>query len=476
MGDEMTFEQRLADAYVRYVEGVPVDVDAHEIARAAIAGAGGRAIGFPAWSPARLSPWYRRARLAVVAAVVLALTASVIWAVGVLLREPPPLPRLGPLWDMSLARVNPIVVTLDDGRVLIAGGGIENDDGEAPVVELLDPTTGTTTIIDGDTPSGYGTGVPLADGRVLVIAFDANHTCSSAFIVDPAAATSRSLPDDAPCNRPAFGVNGSAVRLSDGRVLLTGGKVDVYESTLSSAAVVFDPGTEAFTPTAPMSTPRIGHGMAVLGDGRVIVAGGRKIVADEDVESPGDVVSTVEIYDPAAGSFAAVGEMHSPWGATSALTPPDGRVLLVPNAAQGVREAQPTASHFGRRAIDPRVPIEVFDPATGRSSIRGFIPHPVSGAYLVSGGRVLVHGWVNGRVLPSGRLGAVDVGFAWAAVVDLATGDVVELPAPRTAMSSSAQLADGRVLLAGGLAHPPLNSRGRASGPPTVSPFIDVFD
>jgi hypothetical protein len=469
MGDRMTFEARLAEAYVRYGEGAPADVDVDAVARAAIAAAHHRGLDLRSSLPVLWSPLPRPVRLAIVSGLLLALGVSLIWVAGVLLKPPPPLPSLSPLWDMSIARVNPIVVTLDDGRVLIGGGGIEGDDGVAPAVELLDPATGRTTIIEGETPSGFGTGVALADGRVLVIGFDANHTCALAFIVDTAWLMSRELPREGPCSRPPFAVQGSMAKLTDGRVLVTGGRTDVYAGAIASSAVVFDPVTEQFTPTSPMSSPRIGHALAVLRDGRVVVAGGYARPSDEPL-------ATIEIYDPATGSFAAAGAMQAIQGATSGVTLPDGRVLLVPDAAQGVREAQPEKFHFAPRAIDPRVPIEIFDPSTGRSSVVGSIPNQVSGAYLVSDGRVLVHGWVSGRVLPSGRLGAPEVGFAWAAIVDPATGETVDLAAPRTAMSRSARLSDGRVVLVGGLEYPPLNSRGRPSGSATVAPFIDVFD
>ena len=57
---------------------------------------------------------------------------------------------------------------------------------------------------------------------------------------------------------------GSAVRLRDGRVLVTGDGV----------SEVFDPTTLQFASIGPMLTARSFPGLALLPDGRVLIAGG----------------------------------------------------------------------------------------------------------------------------------------------------------------------------------------------------------
>src|SRR5215212_11027885 len=66
----------------------------------------------------------------------------------------------------------------------------------------------------------------------------------------------------------------SAVMLSDGRVLVTGGEDLNGQLVTLKSADLFDPVTETITPTGPMNEGRITHTTVRLADGRVLVVGG----------------------------------------------------------------------------------------------------------------------------------------------------------------------------------------------------------
>jgi len=88
-----------------------------------------------------------------------------------------------------------------------------------------------------------------------------------------------------------------AVRLPDGRVLVSGGGNRCGE--IFSTAALFDPGKNTWTTTAAMTVPRAFHSALVLADGRVLVAGSA-------TSEPSPPISA-EIYDPASSTWSVVG-------------------------------------------------------------------------------------------------------------------------------------------------------------------------
>ena len=232
---------------------------------------------------------------------------------------------------------------------------------------------------------------------------------------------------------------GSAVRLRDGRVLVTGDGV----------SEVFDPTTLQFASVGPMVTARSFPGLALLPDGRVLVAGGVQ---------PGEQtrLRSAELFDPDTLSFSPTGAMSFDGGPMGTL--PDGRVFVAssPNA-------------------------EVYDPRSGTFAFAGVIPGGVTGATALADRRVVIVGvtelqsggyvgvWDptgqtyrqvyggshplfaatlldDGRVLVTGGRGA-----AWAGVFDPATEQMAPVNAPASSRPASTRLLDGRVLIVGGL-------------------------
>ncbi len=123
----------------------------------------------------------------------------------------------------------------------------------------------------------------LVDGRVLVIGAQA----ASAF--DPATSTFSEV--GKPVTTRAGGA--SAVRLADGRVLVTGGFAGGRSTAQSE---VFDPSTRSFTSVGPMQAARRFHIVFPLPDGRAWLLGG--------IGEDGSPLDSTELFEPRNGTFA----------------------------------------------------------------------------------------------------------------------------------------------------------------------------
>lgn len=244
--------------------------------------------------------------------------------------------KFSPTGSMSTARYHHTATLLPDGRVLITGGYHVSDvvrltsegygaaGGPLASAELYDPRTGKFTRTGSMIAARFShTAVSLADGRVLVMGgLNGVDSLASAEIYDPASGkfvATGSMPDD----RQAY----SATLLSDGRVLISGGFVITPDRGLGrsdvTSAELYDPATGRFTATGAMVEPRNSATATRLTDGRVLVAGGASN------EKGGVSVASAELYDPATGTFSAVGSLTTPREMQEATLLLDGRVLIV---------------------------------------------------------------------------------------------------------------------------------------------------
>lgn len=213
------------------------------------------------------------------------------------------------------ARANHVATLLDDGRVLLAGG-LGRDWTYLATAELFDPASGTFEAAAAmSVPREGHAATLLADGRVLVVGGHEgprrNLTLhQTAELFDPRTrAFSRTGPMTVRRHKH------DAVRLQDGRVLVTGGSDERDGDGAYTSTEIFEPATRRFTPGPGMRRSRYKHlgSSTLLADGRVLIAGGADIA---------------ELYDPRAGSFAEVPGTSSLPGlfpAVAALA--DGRVI-----------------------------------------------------------------------------------------------------------------------------------------------------
>ena len=239
-------------------------------------------------------------------------------------------------------------VLLEDGRVLLIFGLSER-------AEIYDPVSGEFSSTAITYPQGQGgTAVALADEDVLILYADGNVA-----FYDPAADTLTSagstpvqLLEDGAVLVSGAGVAGvidpdgfdyipvdmitprigqTATRLIDGRVLIAGGGNSEEPFGNISEAELFDPETRSFVATGSLNLPRSLHATAVLEDGRVLIVGGTP--GSLNPNDPGMTeYDRAEIYDPASATFSLVDSpMSQPRIAPTAITLPDGRVLVLGN-------------------------------------------------------------------------------------------------------------------------------------------------
>ncbi len=252
----------------------------------------------------------------------------------------------------------------------------------------------------------------------------------------------------------------AAATLNDGRVLFAGG-VD-GTGAVTTACEIYDPIANTFTQVASLLGPRAGHAAATLPDGRVMVAGGTTNFTDLATAITG-VLNTVELYNPVTNTWAA--------------GPNIGGRRLVPAI---------TRLSTGRMMVSGGVEVTLFlgIPLAVTSTNKAQLYNPAtntwSNAANMPAGRAYHHDsqvtLADGRVLLSGGVLVPDlVNAANAASIDNAdiynpatnTWLATTMSQTRTAHSAT-RLADGRVIVCGG-------SQGLLSAP-TTTDTVASFD
>ena len=264
------------------------------------------------------------------------------------------------------ARVNPTATLLADGRVLVIGGfggPYQYASTALASAEIWDPKTGVFRAAGSMADARVNhTATLLSDGRVLVIGgMGAGGALQSAELWDPASETfspagrmaagqsghaAALLPDGqvivdgggslAQAWRPAFGnftrgpgsTDGpdylTMTRLLDGRVLVVQGTPATASIDIMFAFLIGEdpPGSSL---RENLTVVRTRHAAALLGDGRVLVSGG--------VAKTGEVLDSVELFDPVANVFIEGPPLERPVADHATFLLPDGRVLVVLDAS-----------------------------------------------------------------------------------------------------------------------------------------------
>lgn len=318
--------------------------------------------------------------------------------------------------------------TLDDGRVVVVGGGL--GDQALGATELFDPDTGNWTETEGLATARRGHElVELADGRVMVSGGIAgSEVLASAEVYDPADGSWTSAAD---MSQPRLGH--TMTRLADGRVLAAGGAggdtgdVEVEAQVVPGrTAEVYDPEADAWTPVDDMVASRFDHTATVLGDGRVLLAGGLSL--SDDTVAPTD---SAELFDPSGGSFSRASSMQGPRADHAAVALEDGRVLV----AGGDRGSRTTAA------------VEIFDFDRGAWSGAASLNRARRGhaATVLADGAVLVSG---GESVQDGTRTSLGDAEHYDLDADV-WHQAGEMGCPRS-RHGQARLADGSVLAVGG--------------------------
>jgi hypothetical protein len=200
--------------------------------------------------------------------------------------------------SMATGRAGVSAALLPDGRILLAGGH-NGDDGPVLTVEIYDPATRAFSIA-GETgfPSSVGPAImsALPNGKVLInmVFYDAQSP--DAQLYDPAAMTFTFA--GTMTARRSF----SSTLLSTGTVLIAG----------DWSADLYDPSAGGFSRAGDLAMPRTGHSATLLPDGSVLLAGGNQsffnsvYLSSAEVYHPANLAATLVLYSLPGTSQGAI--------------------------------------------------------------------------------------------------------------------------------------------------------------------------
>lgn len=295
----------------------------------------------------------------------------------------------------STARQLPSVNLLPDGRVLLIGG--VNSTGFVSNAEIFNPTNAAWTPANPlSTARQAHTATFLPDGKILIAGgynYYVGGPLDSAELYDPAGGVTPA--GTMSCRRTGH----TATLLTNGLVLVVGGTYDT-NSHATNSVDLYNPTNGNWTTASPMTVARTAHTATLLADGTVLVAGG-------NYYSGGSVfLSSVEIYDPASGTWRTTNSLNTARTQHSATSLPDGKVLV--------------AGGYGNSAYTATA--ETYNPATGTWKTVGQMSAAryIHTATLLLNGRVLVAGGLGTGPLANGEV-YDPVSETWSAIVPLNT-------------------------------------------------------
>ena len=278
---------------------------------------------------------------------------------------------------------------LPNGKVLVTGG---NGGGFLVLAasELYDPTTNAWSPAASLTPGRERhTATLLSNGKVLVLGGSAQDRrfLTDADVYDPLTDTWAPSTSGLPLAR----VFHTATLLANGKVLVVGG-IDAGEQTLASTEL-YDPTTGSWTPAASLLSGRQRHTATLLANGKILVLGG------DDRNQ--DLIGNGELYDPATDSWSAAGRLTVARQRHAATLLPNGKVLIA-GGLDYIGFAAPG---------NVLASVEVYDPVAGTSRMLASLTtarqRPT--ATLLPNGLVLIIGGYgqNGHFLDTSELYAV---------------------------------------------------------------------
>lgn len=210
------------------------------------------------------------------------------------------------------ARTNHIAALLRDGTVLIAGGR-----GAQPLAsaEIFNPSTGAFSLTGNlHEARDDAAAAALPDGRILICGGTGP---GQKYLASTEIYNSRTRSFTPGPNMTSPRSSFHAIHLKDGRIFLVGGF-----GAAASTTEIYDPAINAFHATANMTAPLYNFSAALLTNGKVLIAGG---TADPN---SGAALSTAELYDPVSNTFEPTGPLTHPRASAEATVFNNGKVLL----------------------------------------------------------------------------------------------------------------------------------------------------
>jgi hypothetical protein len=228
----------------------------------------------------------------------------------------------GQSWEpgpqMSVARSSHTTTVLPSGSTVIVGGFPGEGQQPTASVDVFDPRRNEIFHLgELETRRGGHAAAPAGDDAVLVVGgwVRSRTYAASAELINVGDGVVRQAAD-MPYAADAL----DAVRLPDGRVLVTGGQVEPSVGT--RRAEIYDPVSDRWDSAGQMTVPRFKHLSVALPDGRVLIVGG--------TTNDQDRLTSTEIFDPGDGSFTPGPTMSEPrYKMTGgAVVLEDGRVVV----------------------------------------------------------------------------------------------------------------------------------------------------
>ncbi len=325
---------------------------------------------------------------------------------------------------MTSKRAAHTATLLNNGKVLIAGGFINNGSGLSSV-ELFDPATKTfsqaKSMIVG---RASHTATLLPNGKVLIAGGYNGDYLNTAEIYDPATGKFTTVGRLVTARSSHV-----ATLLNDGKVLLAGGVGTGW--TFLSDAELFDPKTDTFSRTGGMTTARESHTATLLNNGKVLIAGGHK-----DRRAAITIYQSTELYDPASGKFATSGNLTVRRHKHDATLLKDGRVLIV-----GGSDERDGGGAYKNA--------EIFDPRNG--SFAAVKNNMNTVRYKLQGTTILLQ---SGKVLIAGGADRVEIFDPATDSFSLVDGEM----GSKRLFATATLLKNGQVLITGGYHDGPLVS------------------
>ncbi|MBS2020646.1 MAG: hypothetical protein JST00_47775 [Deltaproteobacteria bacterium] len=282
----------------------------------------------------------------------------------------------GPLPSPRRAHVT---TRLEDGRVVSIGGDVGL--GTITVsssVDRYDPSTGLwSPAASLTTARSHATVTRLSkSGELLVVGGLSDYTSPATALdsVEICAKDGASCRVSTSMNEPR--ADHSATELKDGRVLVAGGGVRIFNeaASLHATTAIFDPALSSWSNGPPLPSARFGHTAVRSTDGTVFLLGGARAPQGSSISA--EIVALA----PGGAAFAVVGALEEPrWIHGSALLP-SGKILTVGGATEFYQ--------LGTLRLT-----EVFDPVSKTSQgIADLVPMHFHTVTSLDDGRVLVAG------------------------------------------------------------------------------------
>jgi hypothetical protein len=171
----------------------------------------------------------------------------------------------------------------------------------------------------------------------------------------------------------------------NGKVLVTGGQDSTSGAPIVTTAEIYDPTAGTFTlTTSPMNVQRSGHRATLLNDGTVLITGGIS-----QATPPTIYTNTAEIYNPATGTFTAVGNMAQARANHVAVLLATGQVLIA----------------GGQNGSGTLTETELYDPPSQQFLFNDGVlnsPRTDATATLLPSGKVLIAGGYGATITAPG--------------------------------------------------------------------------